>query len=354
MTTEPVLVDEYLEGALELDVNVLCDGRDAWVAGILEHIEPAGVHSGDSACVFPVQSVTGCARRRDPGRWPRASSHALGARGLLNLQVALRGRRPLRDRGEPARLPDDPLRGEGHGDPARRPRLQAPARRLRWRRANSRLGAIPIRVWAKEAIFPSDRFAGAADRGPEMKSTGEVMAGGDSAVAAYRRALRGRGPRAGERRDRPAASGPDAAALGRNDPDEEHAGGSTARDARCLLDLDVLVVGARRSADEPVDEGAQSPRRHIHDLDPVRPRRRDREGWRPSSRKRHPHRFVNALLDRQQELPRSAARRVVLRVQKPEGRLACERPELAQQVVPLELRQGNRPLEHAHEALVRV
>ncbi len=61
---EPSLVDEFLEGALELDVDALCDGTAAWVAGILEHIEPAGVHSGDSACVFPAPSVTRVSTRR--------------------------------------------------------------------------------------------------------------------------------------------------------------------------------------------------------------------------------------------------------------------------------------------------
>src|SRR5262249_6750646 len=55
---EPSLVDEFLEGALELDVDALCDGRDAWVVGILEHVEAAGVHSGDSACVIPAPSVS--------------------------------------------------------------------------------------------------------------------------------------------------------------------------------------------------------------------------------------------------------------------------------------------------------
>ena len=60
------LVDRYLEGALELDVDALCDGEDAWVAAVLEHVEPAGVHSGDSACVLPGPSVSRRARGRDP------------------------------------------------------------------------------------------------------------------------------------------------------------------------------------------------------------------------------------------------------------------------------------------------
>ena len=77
---EPSLVDEFLEGALELDVDILCDGESGWVAGILEHIEPAGIHSGDSACVIPGPSVSPSARSRDPRDRKRARTPARGAR----------------------------------------------------------------------------------------------------------------------------------------------------------------------------------------------------------------------------------------------------------------------------------
>src|SRR5205085_4405253 len=84
----PCLVDRFLEGALELDVDALCDGEDAWVAAILEHVEPTGVHSGDSACVLPGPSVT---RALDGEIREIASlvARAVGARGLMNLQLAL-------------------------------------------------------------------------------------------------------------------------------------------------------------------------------------------------------------------------------------------------------------------------
>ena len=87
---EPSLVDGFLEGALELDVDALCDGEGAWVAGILEHIEPAGVHSGDSACVIPAPSV-GDGLADEIGTLARALARRLGARGLLNLQLAVKG-----------------------------------------------------------------------------------------------------------------------------------------------------------------------------------------------------------------------------------------------------------------------
>ncbi|MDX6516405.1 MAG: carbamoyl-phosphate synthase large subunit, partial [Gaiellaceae bacterium] len=190
-TTEPVLVDEYLEGALELDVDILCDGEQAWVAGILEHIEPAGVHSGDSACVFPGPSITAALDEEIRDLAARLVAR-LGARGLLNLQLALRGRDLYVIEANPRASRTVPFVAKATGIP-----LVDHACRLMLGASLEELGlperAVPTRVWAKEAIFPADRFAGAADRGPEMKSTGEVMAGGDSAVAAYRRVLRAAG-----------------------------------------------------------------------------------------------------------------------------------------------------------------
>ena len=86
---EPVLVDAFLEGALELDVDCLCDGEEAGWAAILEHVEPAGVHSGDSACVLPSPRSRPALEAEIRG-WCRESPRGLGVRGLLNLQLALR------------------------------------------------------------------------------------------------------------------------------------------------------------------------------------------------------------------------------------------------------------------------
>ena len=77
----PCLIDRYLEGALELDLDALCDGEEAWVAAVLEHVEPTGVHSGDSACVLPGPSVSARARgraARDRDRASRAGSAPAG------------------------------------------------------------------------------------------------------------------------------------------------------------------------------------------------------------------------------------------------------------------------------------
>src|SRR5207244_3686870 len=188
---EPALVDAFLEGALELDVDVLCDGESAWVCGILEHVEPAGVHSGDSACVMPAPSVTR-ALEAEIGELASAIATGLGARGLLNLQLALhetqlyvleanpRASRTVPFVAKATGLPlvDHACRlllGAGLGE------LDLPAR------------PVPTRAWAKEAVFPEERFANAADRGPEMRSTGEVMASGATVSVAYARALRAAG-----------------------------------------------------------------------------------------------------------------------------------------------------------------
>jgi len=188
---EPSLVDEFLENALELDVDVLCDGESAWVAGVLEHIEPAGVHSGDSACVIPGPSVT--AALEDEIRHVAESlSRRLRVRGLLNMQLAVKDGQLHVIEANPRASRTVPFVAKATGVP-----LVDHACRLMLGASLSELGlperARPTRAWAKEAIFPEDRFPGAADRAAEMRSTGEVMAGGKTPVEAYQRVLRAAG-----------------------------------------------------------------------------------------------------------------------------------------------------------------
>jgi len=188
---ESSLVDEFLEGAIELDVDVLADGESAWVAGILEHIEPAGVHSGDSACVIPGPSVT-LELEEEIRSLAADLSRRLGVRGLLNLQLALAGGVLFVLEANPRASRTVPFVAKATGVPlvdhACRLMLGATLGELRLPERQQ-----PTRAWAKEAIFPEDRFPGAADRAPEMRSTGEVMAGGATAVEAYQRALRAAG-----------------------------------------------------------------------------------------------------------------------------------------------------------------
>jgi len=188
---EPALLDVFLDGAIELDVDALCDGTDAWVAAILEHVEPAGVHSGDSACVLPAPSVTPELEAEIRGI---ASSLArgLGARGLLNLQLALHDGALFVLEANPRASRTVPFVSKAIGMP-----LVDYACRLLLGEPLSVLGlperAVPTRAFAKEAVFPSERFVSATKRGPEMRSTGEVMAGGDTVSDAYARALRAAG-----------------------------------------------------------------------------------------------------------------------------------------------------------------
>ena len=187
----PALVDRFLEGALELDVDVLCDGEDGWVAAIVEHVERAGVHSGDSACVLPAPSVSA---RLEAEIRQLASTlvRGLGARGLLNLQLALHEGVLYVLEANPRASRTIPFVAKATGIP-----LVDHACRLLLGATLAELDlpdrAVPTRAWAKEAIFPSERFTGAGDRGVEMRSTGEVMASGATPVAAYRRALQAAG-----------------------------------------------------------------------------------------------------------------------------------------------------------------
>ncbi len=188
---EPSLVDQFLEGALELDVDTLSDGRSAWVAGILEHVEPAGVHSGDSACVIPAPSVT--ARLEEEIREVAAAlAKRLGVRGLFNLQLAVADGDLYVLEANPRASRTVPFVAKATGVP-----IVEHACRLMLGASLEELGlperAVPRRAWAKEAIFPANRFAGAGTRGPEMRSTGEVMASGATPSAAYARAQRAAG-----------------------------------------------------------------------------------------------------------------------------------------------------------------
>ncbi len=188
---EPALVDRFLANALELDVDVLCDGENAWVAGILEHVEPAGVHSGDSACVLPGPSVTPALEEKIADLAAAVAS-GLVARGLLNLQLGLVDGEILVLEANPRASRTVPFVAKATGIPlvdhACRLLLGEPLAAL-----DLPARAAPARAWAKEAVFPSERFPGAGKHGPEMRSTGEVMASGADASQAYARALRAAG-----------------------------------------------------------------------------------------------------------------------------------------------------------------
>ena len=111
--THPILVDRFLEDATEVDVDCISDGETVVIGAIMEHIEEAGIHSGDTACVIPPFSLK---RRGESRDHPRHQSHGPRAEGprLDERAVRREGRRRLRDRGQPARLPHRAVRLQSH------------------------------------------------------------------------------------------------------------------------------------------------------------------------------------------------------------------------------------------------
>ncbi len=169
----PLLVDRYLTGAIEVDVDCLCDGKDVFVAGIMEHIEEAGIHSGDSACSLPVHSLDKSIIVRIE-KQTRDLALALGVVGLMNVQFAIKDRQiyilevnPRASRTVPfvAKVIGYPIAGIAA-------RIMAGETLASFNLKQRKLEHFAV----KEAVFPFARFMGVDPvLGPEMKSTGEVM-----------------------------------------------------------------------------------------------------------------------------------------------------------------------------------
>ena len=169
----PLLVDRYLTGAIEVDVDCLCDGQDVFIAGIMEHIEEAGIHSGDSACSLPVHSLDRSIIVRIE-KQTRDLALALGVVGLMNVQFAIKDRQiyilevnPRASRTVPfvAKVIGYPIAGIAS-------RIMAGETLASFNLKQRKLEHFAV----KEAVFPFARFMGVDPvLGPEMKSTGEVM-----------------------------------------------------------------------------------------------------------------------------------------------------------------------------------
>ena len=181
----PVYLDRFLEDAVELDLDCLCDGTDVYVGGILEHIEMAGIHSGDSACCIPPFTLSASiqAQLRDIAR---RLALRLGVCGLLNIQFAIKDQIIYVIEANPRASRTVPFVSKATGVP-----LAKIASRLM---AGEKLADLNMpaddrdydHFSAKEAVMPFGRFPGAdAVLGPEMKSTGEVMGIARNFPAAY-------------------------------------------------------------------------------------------------------------------------------------------------------------------------
>jgi carbamoyl-phosphate synthase large subunit len=170
-----IFLDRFLEDAIEVDVDALCDGEDVWIGGIMQHVEEAGIHSGDSACVLPPHSLGG--EMLDEIREAtRGIALGLGVVGLLNVQYAVHNGRLYVIEANPRASRTVPFVSKAVGIPLAKLACRV---MLGERIADLDLPADPMacdHVSVKEAVLPFDRFEGSdAVLTPEMRSTGEVM-----------------------------------------------------------------------------------------------------------------------------------------------------------------------------------
>ncbi|HVO14419.1 MAG TPA: carbamoyl-phosphate synthase large subunit, partial [Alphaproteobacteria bacterium] len=174
----PILIDRYLQNAIEVDVDAIHDGETVYVAGIMEHIEEAGIHSGDSACALPPHSLAADVIAEIKEQ-TAVLAKALGVIGLMNVQFAVQGRAVYVLEVNPRASRTVPFVAKATGVPIAKiaARVMAGERLADFgldRPAAANGGARHIAV--KEAVFPFTRFPGVdVILGPEMKSTGEVM-----------------------------------------------------------------------------------------------------------------------------------------------------------------------------------
>jgi carbamoyl-phosphate synthase large subunit len=180
----PVLIDRFLENAVELDVDAICDGKDVYIAGILEHIEEAGIHSGDSACILPPFNID--QRLLDEIKSITVKlALELNVIGLMNIQYAIYNDELYILEVNPRASRTVPFVSKATGVP-----LAKVATKVMLGKSLRELNLIdykePSLYYAKEVVFPFKKFAGVDTiLGPEMKSTGEVMGIGKSPSEAF-------------------------------------------------------------------------------------------------------------------------------------------------------------------------
>ncbi|MBS7670994.1 carbamoyl-phosphate synthase large subunit [Croceicoccus gelatinilyticus] len=187
----PVLIDQYLRDAVECDVDALCDGTDVVVAGVMQHIEEAGVHSGDSACTLPPYSLSDDIIE-EMERQADALARALKVVGLMNIQFAIKDGEVYLIEVNPRASRTVPFVAKAIGDPI----AKIAARVM----AGEKLADLPKikrkvdHIAVKEAVFPFSRFPGTDPvLSPEMKSTGEVMGIDTDFTAAFIKSQLGAG-----------------------------------------------------------------------------------------------------------------------------------------------------------------
>jgi carbamoyl-phosphate synthase large subunit len=188
----PILIDKFLDEAIEIDVDALCDGSEVVIGGIMEHIEEAGIHSGDSACSLPPYSISPeiIAEIR---RQTQLMALELNVRGLMNVQYAIKDGDIYILEVNPRASRTSPFVSKATGRP-----LAKIAARIMSGKSLKEQGIqgdiVPAHVAVKESVFPFVKFPGVDTLlGPEMKSTGEVMGIDDTFAKAFAKAQLGAG-----------------------------------------------------------------------------------------------------------------------------------------------------------------
>jgi carbamoyl-phosphate synthase large subunit len=237
----PVLLDRFLDDAIEVDVDAICDGTDVLIGGIMEHIEQAGVHSGDSACSLPPYTLSPSLMDRMREQMTKLA-HALKVVGLMNAQFAIKGDDIYILEVNPRASRTVPFVSKAIGLP-----LAKVAARCMVGVSLAAQGCAkerkPKHYFVKEAVFPFIKFPGVDTvLGPEMKSTGEVMGVGESFGEAYAKAQEGGGAALPSRGK---------ALLSVRDADKPR----LVRVARDLHDLGFTLCGTGRSAAVVRDSG---------------------------------------------------------------------------------------------------
>ncbi len=177
----PVLLDRYLKSAIELDVDAICDGKDVYISGIMEHIEEAGIHSGDSACVLPPHSLPYKTVREIEKQTVKLAK-ALKVKGLMNIQFAAKDNPETGEQDvylievNPRASRTVPFVAKATGVPVAKIAARVMAGEKLSDFSHLLNGMSTTHTAVKAPVFPFDRFPGVEPLlGPEMKSTGEVM-----------------------------------------------------------------------------------------------------------------------------------------------------------------------------------
>ena len=242
----PVLLDRFLDDAVEVDVDAICDGKDVLIGGIMEHIEQAGIHSGDSACSLPPYTLSKKIQDRLREQIT-AMAHGLKVVGLMNTQFAIKGDDIYVLEVNPRASRTVPFVSKAIGQP-----LAKIAARCMAGTSLKEQGAlkeiIPKYYSVKEAVFPFNKFPGVDPAlGPEMKSTGEVMGVGCSFAEAFAKSQLGASvilPTSGK------------AFLSVRDTDKS----SIAEVGQSLLDLGFSLVATKGTAEEIEKAGMECER----------------------------------------------------------------------------------------------